>query len=47
MPRKLAPTLQRALAWAGAIAVLAGVFVLYTQPDLRVALAEQIWACLP
>lgn len=44
---KAHPTLRRALAWAGASAVLAGVFVLYTRPDLRVILAEQIWACLP
>lgn len=40
-------TLRRLLAWAGALAVLAGVFALYTQPQLRVMLAEQIWACLP
>lgn len=41
------PSLRRALAWAVAIAVLSGVFVLYSQPHLRVILADQIWSCLP
>ena len=33
------------LAWTGAIAVLAGVFALYTRPDMMVALGDMIWAC--
>lgn len=28
-----------------ALAVLAGVFYLYTQPDFLVQLANQLWAC--
>ena len=37
-PRKL-------LAWTGAAALLAGVFALYTSPEVMVMLADQIWAC--
>ena len=33
------------IGWAGAIAVLAGVFALYTRPDMMVTLGEMIWAC--
>ena len=33
------------LAYAAAVAVLAGVFALYTQPTVLVSLAEQVWAC--
>lgn len=33
------------LAWTAAAAVLAGVFALYTQPDVAVMIAEQVWAC--
>ena len=29
----------------GAVAVLLGVFSLYTQPDFLVTLANQVWAC--
>ena len=28
-----------------ATVVLAGVFLLYTQPDFMVQLANQVWAC--
>lgn len=28
-----------------ALAVLAGVFALYTRPDFLVQLANQLWAC--
>ena len=28
-----------------AVAVLAGVFALYTRPDFLVQLANQLWAC--
>jgi hypothetical protein len=39
---------QRALkftAWVGAALVLGGVFALYTQPQMMVALGDMIWAC--
>ena len=32
-------------AWSAAVAVLVGVFMLYTQPQLMVTLADQLWAC--
>jgi len=32
-------------AWTVAAAVLVGVFMLYTQPQLMVTLADQLWAC--
>lgn len=35
----------RVLGWAAALAALAGVFALYLQPTLRVALSELVWAC--
>ena len=31
--------------WTSAVAVLLGVFSLYTQPDFLVTLANQVWAC--
>ena len=37
-----------AVRWAAyglAMAVLAGVFLLYLQPDFMVTLAQQVWAC--
>ena len=37
--------LKRAAAWAAALAVLAGVFLLYTRPDMMVTLTDMIWAC--
>lgn len=33
------------LVGALAVAVLAGVFALYTRPDFLVQLANQLWAC--
>ncbi len=33
------------LAYAAALAVLAGVFAMYTRPALLVTLADQVWAC--
>ena len=33
------------LAYAAALAVLAGVFALYTRPEFLVTLADQLWAC--
>ena len=44
-PRTGLRTLPRLLAWAAALALLAGVFMLYLQPTLLVALSEQLWAC--
>ncbi len=35
----------RVLGWAAALAALAGVFALYLQPTLQVALSELVWAC--
>jgi len=33
------------MAYAVVLAALAGVFTLYTRPELLVTLSEQIWAC--
>lgn len=33
------------LVYGLALAALAAVFVLYTQPEMLVMLSEQIWAC--
>lgn len=33
------------LAYAAALAVLAGVFALYLHPAILVTLADQVWAC--
>ncbi|WBY04091.1 hypothetical protein PE066_04005 [Ramlibacter tataouinensis] len=41
----MAARTRRLLAWSGALAALAAVFALYTQPHIAVMLAEQIWAC--
>jgi len=35
----------RIALWTAVCAVLAGVFVLYTRPDMMVALGDMIWAC--
>jgi hypothetical protein len=35
----------RAAAYAIAIAVLLATFALYTQPEIRVAVSDMIWAC--
>jgi hypothetical protein len=37
--------LVRAGWFAAALAVLLGVFMLYTRPSFMVTLANQIWAC--
>ncbi len=39
------PRARTLLAYAAALAVLAGVFTLYTQPTVLVTLADQVWAC--
>ena len=36
---------QKLALWLGILAVLMGVFSLYTQPDFLVTLANQVWAC--
>lgn len=41
----LSPSARRIAAWAAAAAALAGVFALYTRPDIAVMVAEQLWAC--
>ena len=35
----------RIAAYAIAVAVLLATFALYTQPGIRVAVADMIWAC--
>jgi hypothetical protein len=41
----MTPRARALVAYTLALAVLAGVFALYTQPQLLVTLSEQIWAC--
>jgi len=36
---------KRLAAWAAALALLAGVFALYTRPQMMVTLGDMIWAC--
>lgn len=36
---------RKILAYTVAIAVLLGVFALYTRPELMIAISEQVWAC--
>lgn len=36
---------RKLLAYAAALAVLLGVFALYTRPQIMVTIADQIWAC--
>jgi len=33
------------LTWCAVLAVLAGVFMLYTRPEFLVDMANQLWAC--
>lgn len=35
----------RWLAWPAALAVLLGIFSLYTHPDFMVGLADKLWSC--
>jgi hypothetical protein len=39
------PRLVAALAWAIALIVSGGVFMLYTRPAFMVTLIDQLWAC--
>jgi len=45
MSRAAPSRLQRGLLHALAVAVLLGVFGLYSQPDFLVTLAQQLWTC--
>lgn len=36
---------RKLLAYAAALALLLGVFALYTRPQIMVTLAEQVWLC--
>jgi hypothetical protein len=36
---------KRLVIWGLALAALASVFVMYTQPDFMVQMANQVWAC--
>ena len=36
---------KKAAAWGAALAVLLGVFALYTRPEMMVTLGDMIWAC--
>lgn len=36
---------RKTLAYGAAIAVLFGVFALYSRSDFLVTLADQVWAC--
>lgn len=38
-------TWRRALIWLAVLALLAGIFALYVQPDLALTIANQLWAC--
>jgi hypothetical protein len=41
----MAAKAKKLALWAAAAAVLGGVFALYTQPQMMVALGDMIWAC--
>ena len=36
---------KKLAGYAAALAVLGGVFALYTRPQTMVALSEMVWAC--
>ena len=36
---------RKLLAYGAAVVALLAVFALYTQPQIMVTLADQIWAC--
>jgi hypothetical protein len=36
---------RRIALWAGALAALLAIFLLYLQPDLVLTLANQLWSC--
>ncbi len=39
------PRARALIAYTAALAVLVGVFALYTRPAVLVTLADQVWAC--
>lgn len=39
------PRTRHILGWSVAVLALAGVFALYTRPQVMVALSELMWAC--
>jgi hypothetical protein len=39
------PLARKALIYTTATLACVGVFMLYTQPDVLVTLAQQFWAC--
>ena len=41
----MATRTKKVLAYGAATAVLLAVFVLYTRPDMMVAVSDMIWAC--
>jgi hypothetical protein len=41
----MAPRHKQGLFYAAALAVLLGVFALYTRPEFLVNLADQLWSC--
>ena len=41
----MTPRNRKLLAYAAALALLLGVFALYTRPQIMVTLAEQVWLC--
>ena len=41
----MSPRAKKLTAWTAAIAVLVGVFALYTRPDMMVAIGDMVWAC--
>ena len=45
MSAKHRPALQRAAWLAASLAVLGGVFALYTRPAFLVTLIDQVWSC--
>ena len=41
----MSPRTWKLAAWAAAAVALAGVFALYAQPQMMVALGDMIWSC--
>lgn len=36
---------RRLAAYGAAVAVLVGVFALYTRPEMMISIGDMIWAC--
>lgn len=41
----MSPRAKKLTAYAAALVVLLGVFALYTQPQMMVAIGDMVWAC--